>query len=68
MRVALLPETVCRTIRSNRLAVLTVVDPIISYELALVRHREAYLSRSGRAWIDIAAKVLRFEPNESFVS
>ncbi|HXZ08333.1 MAG TPA: LysR substrate-binding domain-containing protein [Paraburkholderia sp.] len=67
MGVALLPESACRQTRSTHLAVVSVVDPVVAYELALVRPREAYLSRGGRAWIDIAAKVLGFEVNPSFV-
>jgi DNA-binding transcriptional LysR family regulator len=68
MGVALLPETVCRKTRSVRLAVVTIANPVMSYELALVRHRDAYLSRSGRAWIDIAAEVLGFDLSPSFVA
>jgi DNA-binding transcriptional LysR family regulator len=65
--VALLPESVCRKTRSARLAVVTVVDPVMTYELALVRARDAYLSRGGRAWVEIAAKVLDFDVSPSFV-
>jgi DNA-binding transcriptional LysR family regulator len=68
MGVALLPVTACRRIRSNRLNVVTVVDPVISFDQALVRHRDAYLSRGGRAWIDIAAKVLDFNVDPSFLA
>jgi DNA-binding transcriptional LysR family regulator len=68
MGVALLPVTACQRIRSNRLNVVTVVDPVISFDQALVRHRDAYLSRGGRAWIDIAAKVLGFSVDPSFLA
>jgi DNA-binding transcriptional LysR family regulator len=67
MGVALLPESICRKTRSTRLAAVAVVDPVMAYELALVRPREAYLSRGGRAWVEIAAKVLGFDVNPSFV-
>jgi DNA-binding transcriptional LysR family regulator len=67
MGVALLPESACRKIRSTRLAVLTITDPVVTYELALVRAREAYLSRGGRAWVEIAAKVLGFEVSSAFI-
>jgi DNA-binding transcriptional LysR family regulator len=52
MGVALLPESVCRKTRSARLAVVAVVDPVVTYELALVRARESFFepgrSRRGR--------------------
>jgi DNA-binding transcriptional LysR family regulator len=52
MGVALLPESVCRKTRSARLAVVAVVDPVVTYELALVRARESFFepgrSRMGR--------------------
>lgn len=67
MGVALLPESVSRKTRSSRLAVVAVVDPVVAYELALVRPRDAYLSRGGRAWVEIAAKVLGFDIDLSFV-
>jgi DNA-binding transcriptional LysR family regulator len=67
MGVALLPESICRKTKSARLAAVAVVDPVMAYELALVRPREAYLSRGGRAWVEIAAKVLGFDVNPSFV-
>jgi DNA-binding transcriptional LysR family regulator len=67
MGVALLPESVCRKTRSTRLAVVAIADPVVTYELALVRPREAYLSRGGRAWVEIAAKVLGFEVSPSFI-
>jgi DNA-binding transcriptional LysR family regulator len=42
MGVALLPESVCRKTRSAGLAVVAVVDPVVTYELALVRARESF--------------------------
>jgi DNA-binding transcriptional LysR family regulator len=67
MGVALLPESVCRKTRSARLAVVAVVDPVVTYELALVRARESFFEPGGRAWVEIAAKVLKFDVNPSFV-
>jgi DNA-binding transcriptional LysR family regulator len=67
MGVALLPESVCRKTRSTRLAVVAIADPVVTYELALVRPRDAYLSRGGRAWVEIAAKVLGFDVSPSFI-
>jgi DNA-binding transcriptional LysR family regulator len=67
MGVALLPESACRKTRSARLATVAVVDPVLAYELALVRPRGAYLSQGGRAWTEIAARVLGFEVDPSFV-
>ncbi|CAD6550697.1 HTH-type transcriptional regulator CynR [Paraburkholderia hiiakae] len=68
MGVALLPVTVCRGIRSSRLRVVTVIDPVISFDQALVRHRDTYLSRSARAWIEIASEVLGFHVDPVFVA
>ena len=52
MGVALLPEPACRKTRSARLAVVAVVDPVVTCELALVRARESFFepgrSRMGR--------------------
>jgi DNA-binding transcriptional LysR family regulator len=67
MGIALLPESVCRKTRSTRLSVVAVIDPVVTYELALVRPRDAYLSRGGRAWVEIAAKVLGFDVSPSFI-
>ncbi|NIE63352.1 LysR family transcriptional regulator [Burkholderia sp. Ax-1719] len=66
MGIALLPESITRKTRSTRLAVVSV-DPVVAYELALVRPRAAYLSRGGRAWVEIAGKVLGFEVSPSFI-
>lgn len=68
MGLALLPVTVCRRIRSNRLRVVTVANPVITFDQALVRHRDAYLSRAARAWIDIASEVLEFRVDPTFVA
>ncbi|PLZ04013.1 LysR family transcriptional regulator [Burkholderia sp. WAC0059] len=66
MGVALLPATACRTIRSARLVTVPVVEPTVSYELALVRCRDTYVSRSCLAWIEVAAQVLGFKVDPSF--
>lgn len=68
MGVSLLPETACREMTSPRLVVVPVVDPQISYELALVRPRGSYLTASCKAWIEVAASVLKFELLPSFMS
>ncbi|MBN3852830.1 LysR family transcriptional regulator [Paraburkholderia sp. Ac-20340] len=67
MGVALVPESASRKVKSSRLAILPVADPGTVYDLALVRVKDSYLSNGGRAWIEIASKVIGFPILPAFV-
>ncbi|MEI7297891.1 LysR substrate-binding domain-containing protein [Paraburkholderia tropica] len=67
MGVALVPESAGRKIKSSRLSILPIADTGTSYGLALVRVKDAYLSKGGRAWIEVASKVIGFSIADAFI-
>ncbi|PZE20731.1 cidABC operon transcriptional activator CidR [Paenibacillus xerothermodurans] len=49
--VAMLPETICATLDPERVCVLSLVDPIIPWQLAMIWRKDGYLSFAAREWI-----------------
>ncbi|MFX3634860.1 MAG: LysR family transcriptional regulator [Candidatus Pristimantibacillus sp.] len=49
--VAMLPETICQTLDPDKVRVVTLINPIIPWQLAMVWRRESYLSLAAKAWI-----------------
>ncbi|KIL37598.1 LysR family transcriptional regulator [Cohnella kolymensis] len=55
--VALLPEVICKTLRPDRVRVLSLVEPEILWHLAMVWRKKSYLSFAAREWIRFTQKV-----------
>jgi hypothetical protein len=66
--VTILPQTLWTKIASPELVAIPLVNPKISYELALVRRSGSYVSRSCHAWIMIAATALGFDVEATFTN
>ncbi|MFF2480504.1 LysR family transcriptional regulator [Paenibacillus sp. NPDC058071] len=49
--VSMLPETICRTLAPEQIQVVSLDDPVIPWELAMVWRNEGYLSLAAKAWI-----------------
>lgn len=56
--IALLPETICRTLDLRQVSVVHVIDPEIPWHLAMIWRKEGYLSLAARAWIDFVRERL----------
>ncbi|ELW9531050.1 LysR family transcriptional regulator [Burkholderia cenocepacia] len=67
MGVALVPESASRKVKSSRLSILPITDTGTSYGLALVRVKDAYLSKGAGAWIEVASKVIGFSIADAFI-
>ncbi|MFF2094030.1 LysR family transcriptional regulator [Paenibacillus sp. NPDC058174] len=49
--IAMLPETICRTLDATQISSVPLTEPVIPWELVMVWKREGYLSRAAKAWI-----------------
>lgn len=49
--IAMLPETVCAALDPNRVRVLSLIDPVIPWQLAMIWRKDGYLSFAAREWI-----------------
>lgn len=58
MGIALLPQTICRDIDRSRIAVISLADPVIPWQLGMIWRRDRYLSFAAREWISFAMGVL----------
>lgn len=58
MGIALLPETICRSMDRTHLAIIPLVEPVIPWQLGMIWRRGRYLSFAAREWIDFAKRVL----------
>lgn len=58
MGIALLPQTICRDIDRSRIAVLSLTEPVIPWQLGMIWRRDRYLSFAAREWISFAMRVL----------
>ena len=56
--IALLPEPYCRSLDGAQLTRAPVADPEIPWQMALAWRRSGYLSRAGRAWLDVVREAL----------
>ncbi|MEK3790750.1 LysR family transcriptional regulator [Paenibacillus sp. FSL R7-0204] len=66
MGIALLPETICRDIDRSRIAVISLTEPVIPWQLGMIWRKDRYLSFAAREWISFAMNVLgeRYSPPE----
>ncbi len=56
--ITLLPNSMCNKNPIDELVVLPVVDPILSYQIALANNKNSYKSRSCQAWDQLAREKL----------
>lgn len=63
--VALLPETICRDLDSNRVSVISLVDPVIPWHLGMIWRKGRYLSFAAREWITFTRTLLRADSGKS---
>ncbi|WP_195714228.1 cidABC operon transcriptional activator CidR [Paenibacillus sp. GM2] len=56
--ITLLPETICREVDQRRVKIISLVHPVIPWNLGVVWREDRYLSFSAREWIRFAKKVL----------
>ncbi|MGY4688755.1 LysR family transcriptional regulator [Salibacterium sp. K-3] len=57
--VAFLPETVVKKANLEHVAVLSVTDPAVHWNLALIRRRNGYQSHAAEAWVDFVEEAFR---------
>lgn len=55
--VAMLPETICRTLPPDKARAIPLVRPVIPWELAMAWRREGYLSLAAREWIRFTREI-----------
>jgi DNA-binding transcriptional LysR family regulator len=56
--IALLPEPYCRPLDPERYTIVPVVEPEISWDMAIAWRKDGYLSNAARAWLDVARETL----------
>ncbi|MFM1651422.1 cidABC operon transcriptional activator CidR [Brevibacillus sp. B_LB10_24] len=56
--IALLPETICRELDEERVCTLRLVDPEIPWHLAVIWHKDRYLSFAAREWLRFTRDLL----------
>ncbi|WP_261129819.1 cidABC operon transcriptional activator CidR [Bacillus sp. Marseille-Q3570] len=56
--IAFMPESICKAVHSD-VAILDVIDPSISWELAIIWRKKAYLSFAAREWLDFTIEKLK---------
>ncbi len=49
--VAMLPETICRSLDTRRVAVLDLVEPQIPWHLGMIWGKKSYLPLAAREWV-----------------
>ncbi|TDG00777.1 LysR family transcriptional regulator [Paenibacillus piri] len=49
--IAMLPDTVCRSLPASKVCAVPLVEPVIPWLLVMVWKRESYLSLAAREWI-----------------
>ncbi|ANS76697.1 LysR family transcriptional regulator [Paenibacillus yonginensis] len=62
--VALLPETICREMDPERVAIVPLVDPVIPWNLGIIWKKDRYMSFAAREWIRLARKGLQQEKGD----
>ncbi|CAG9166817.1 HTH-type transcriptional regulator CynR [Cupriavidus pampae] len=58
MGVTILPQTLWHKIATPELVAMPLIEPALTYELALVRRAGSYISRSCQTWLTISSTVL----------
>jgi DNA-binding transcriptional LysR family regulator len=56
--IAMLPETICSTLDPERVRVLSLVEPVIPWQLAMIWRKDGYLSFAAREWIRFTKGIL----------
>lgn len=52
--IALLPETICNELDPQRFKSVTLSDPVIPWNLAIIWNKGRYMSFAARAWLQLA--------------
>jgi DNA-binding transcriptional LysR family regulator len=60
--VAMLPETICRTLDVRRVRILDLEEPSIPWHLGMIWGRKSYLSFAAREWIRFTREEFEKEP------
>ncbi|MCR8630975.1 LysR family transcriptional regulator [Paenibacillus radicis (ex Xue et al. 2023)] len=55
--IAMLPDTICRVLDPDKLRAVSLVNPIIPWELVMAWRKEGYLSLAAREWIAFTKKI-----------
>jgi DNA-binding transcriptional LysR family regulator len=56
--IAMLPETICATLDPERMRTISLVDPAIPWELAMIWRKEGYHSFAAREWIRFTREIM----------
>lgn len=56
--VTLLPSSMCNKSSLENLVAIPVIEPVLSYQLALANNKNSYQSRSCQAWNQLAIEKL----------
>jgi DNA-binding transcriptional LysR family regulator len=67
MGVTIFPRSMWNKFARRELVAIPLVEPKLSYEVALVRHTGSYVSRSCQAWVEVAATALGFDIGPHFM-
>lgn len=59
--ITLLPGSMWNTIRADGVSIISVVEPVLSYELALATLKNGSQTRRAKAWNDLAIKMLSIQ-------
>ncbi|MFC0214590.1 cidABC operon transcriptional activator CidR [Paenibacillus chartarius] len=56
--IAMLPETICAKLDTERVRTVSLADPVIPWQLAMIWRKEGYLSFAAREWIRFTRGIL----------
>lgn len=56
--IALLPETICKELDPQRFCSIPLTDPVIPWNLAIIRKKNRYLSFAAREWLKFTLNIL----------
>lgn len=62
--IAMLPETICRTLDPGKVRAIALVNPAIPWQLELVWRKEGYLSLAAKAWIAFVKETFLASPHK----
>jgi len=57
--IALLPSRICRGLDEKRVSIISLTEPVIPWNLAMIWRKDRYLSFAAREWIMFTQKLLR---------
>jgi len=57
--IAMLPDTICRTLGQDKVRAARLINPVIPWELVMAWRREGYLSLAARAWIAFTKEMFK---------